>query len=253
MHLHLIFIFEKIVYNKKSGGSMKTLVIVPCFNEQDSIVEVVNSIKKEKLDYIVINDGSTDQTLQVLKKNNINYINLDNNLGIGGVMQTGYKYAFRNNYDIAIQFDGDGQHDSSYLKELIKPIASKEANLVIGSRFVGDKSEFKSTFLRRIGINVLSNLYKVITHKEIKDMTSGFRAADREVMEIFTKNYPYEYPEPVTNLLICNKKIKEIPVKMKKREHGKSSITPLKSMYYMINVILYFIIIILSRGDDYHA
>lgn len=232
---------------------MKVLIIIPCYNEQESIVEVVNNIKKEGLDYIVINDGSTDNSLKILRENNINHINLDNNLGIGGVMQTGYKYALRKGYDIAVQFDGDGQHDSSYIKDLIKPIEDKKANLVIGSRFIGNKSKFKSTILRRMGISILSGLYKIMTHKEIKDMTSGFRAADREVIEIFSKQYPYEYPEPVTNLSISNKVIKEIPVKMKKREHGKSSITPIKSMYYMINVIIYFIIIILSRGDDYNA
>lgn len=126
---------------------MNVLVIIPCYNEEESIEKVVNSIKKEKLDYIVINDGSTDNSLQLLRKKHINHLNLDNNLGIGGVMQTGYKYALKKNYDIAVQFDGDGQHDSSYIKELIKPIENKEANLVIGSRFIGNKSEFKSTFL----------------------------------------------------------------------------------------------------------
>ncbi len=232
---------------------MKVLVIIPCYNEEESILETVNSLKGQAVDYIVINDGSTDNSLKVLKNNHINYINLDNNLGIGGVMQTGYKYALKNNYDIAIQFDGDGQHDASYINKLIAPIQNKEANLVIGSRFIGTDSKFKSTVARRIGINTLSFLYKLITGKQIKDMTSGFRAADKSIIEIFANNYPYEYPEPVTNLYVSNMKIKEVPVKMKKREHGKSSITPLKSIYYMINVILYFFIIILRRKDDYNA
>ena len=235
------------------GGFMKILVIIPCYNEEKNIVNTVNDLKKVNVDYIVINDGSTDNSLKVLRENNINHINLINNVGIGGVMQTGYKYALKNNYDIAIQFDGDGQHDASYIKDLIKPIKEKRANLVVGSRFVWNESEFKSTAVRRLGINILSSLYKIITKKELKDMTSGFRAADKEVIKIFAKNYPSEYPEPVTNLAISKMNIVEVPVKMKERLHGKSSITPFKSIYYMINVIFYFFIIIISRGDDYLA
>lgn len=232
---------------------MKILVIIPCYNEEKNIVNTVNDLKKVKVDYIVINDGSTDNSLKVLQENKIPHINMVNNVGIGGVMQTGYKYALKNNYDIAIQFDGDGQHDASYIKDLIKPIKEKRANLVVGSRFVWNESEFKSTAVRRLGINILSSLYKIITKKELKDMTSGFRAADKEVIKIFAKNYPSEYPEPVTNLAISKMNIVEVPVKMKERLHGKSSITPFKSIYYMINVIFYFFIIIISRGDDYLA
>ena len=232
---------------------MKVLIIIPCYNEEENIVKTITTLKKHKYDYVVINDGSTDNSLEVLKKNKFNYINLPNNLGIGGAVQTGYKYALENNYDIAIQYDGDGQHDANYIKKLIEPIEKGEANLVIGSRFVAEESEFKSTAIRRMGIKLLSFLFKKISGKEVKDMTSGFRAADRSIIEIFARDYPYEYPEPITNLSVSNKKIKEIPVKMKERENGKSSITPFKSIYYMINVIFYFFIIIISRGDDYRA
>lgn len=234
---------------------MKILVIIPCYNEQDNIKKTVESLKNEKVDYIVINDGSTDNSLKVLKENNIEYINLDNNLGIGGVMQTGYKYALRHNYDVAIQFDGDGQHDASYIKKIVEPIKNKNANLVIGSRFVGNESEFKSTAIRRVGINLLSFLLKIMTGKKIKDMTSGFRAADKKVIKRFANNYPYEYPEPVTNLSMARSKCKivEVPVKMNEREHGTSSITSFKSIYYMINVILLFFIELLSIGDDFDA
>ena len=232
---------------------MKILVIIPCYNEEKNIVNTVNDLKKVKVDYIVINDGSTDNSLKILQENKIPHINMVNNVGIGGVMQTGYKYALKNNYDIAIQFDGDGQHDASYIEDLIKPIKEKQANLVVGSRFVWDKSEFKSTVMRRLGINVLSFLYKIITKKELKDMTSGFRAVDKEVIKKFAKNYPSEYPEPVTNLAVSKMNIVEVPVKMKERMHGKSSITAFKSIYYMINVILYFFIILISGGDDYLA
>ena len=232
---------------------MKVLVIIPCYNEEESILTTVKSLEKEKVDYVVIDDGSTDHSLQILKENHLNYIHLDNNLGIGGAIQTGYKYAKKYGYDIAIQMDGDGQHDASYISTLIEPIKKKKANLVIGSRFLEKDPNFKSTFFRRMGISILSTLYKWITGKKIKDMTSGFRAADKSVIELFAMEYPYEYPEPVTNLSIAHKNIVEVPVQMRKREHGKSSITPIKSMYYMLNVMIYFIIIIISRGDDYHA
>ena len=234
---------------------MKTLVIVPCYNEEENILNVVAELKKHKYDYVVINDCSKDNSLKVLMENKINYINLDNNLGIGGVMQAGYKYAYKNNYDIAVQFDGDGQHDASYIKRLITPIKLAEANMVIGSRFIGDESKFKSSKMRRIGIRLLSSLLKMITKKEIKDMTSGFRAVDRKVMKSFVKNYPYEYPEPVTNLQMAKNKcnILEIPVKMNERKFGKSSISKFKSIYYMINVLLLFFTVLISRGDDINA
>ena len=144
---------------------MKVLMIIPAYNEEANILQVCRSLEKydENLDYIVINDASTDNTLKICEENNLNHINLINNLGIGGAVQTGYKYAYQNNYDIAIQFDGDGQHDASYIKDLIKPIKEKRANLVVGSRFVWTESEFKSTAVRRLGINILSFLYKIIT------------------------------------------------------------------------------------------
>ena len=137
---------------------MRILAVIPCYNEEKNIVKTVENIKKEKIDYVVINDGSKDRSLEVLKNNKINHINLNNNVGIGGVMQTGYKYALYNNYDIVVQFDGDGQHDASYINKITKPIIEKKANLVIGSRFVGEESEFKSTKMRRLGINLYKEL-----------------------------------------------------------------------------------------------
>ena len=234
---------------------MKVLIIIPCYNEEKNILKTITYLKKYNYDYVVINDGSTDHSLDVLKNNNINFINLSNNLGIGGAVQTGYKYALEKEYDIAVQFDGDGQHDASYITKLIEPIEKGDANLTIGSRFISDENEsnFKSTALRRLGIKILSKLYKKISNKEIKDMTSGFRASDKNIIKIFAKEYPYEYPEPITNLAVSNMKIMEIPVKMNEREYGKSSITALKSIYYMINVIFYFFIIMISKGDDYCA
>ncbi|MBO6195677.1 MAG: glycosyltransferase family 2 protein [Bacilli bacterium] len=234
----------------------RIILVIPAYNEEESIlktykcVENYNKTAKEKLDVIVINDGSKDKTKEILEKNNIPHINLINNLGIGGAVQTGYKYALENGYDIAIQYDGDGQHDVNYVKDIVKPIENNEVSMVIGSRFVEkDKEGFKSSKARRIGINIISFFIKVKTKKKIYDVTSGFRAIDRSLMELFKNYYPVEYPEPIStvNALKNNFKVSEVPVVMKEREQGKSSISSWKNVYYMINVILS---IILMKGKN---
>ena len=233
----------------------KIILIIPAYNESLNIVKTIkeiekyNKIQKEKIDYIIINDGSKDNTKEILEKNKFNHINLIHNLGIGGAVQTGYKYALDNNYDIAIQFDGDGQHDVNYVDALVKEI-NKGNNLVIGSRFIEEKSKFKSTKTRRMGIKLLSSTIKLCTGKKIYDTTSGFRAADRKVIEKFSKDYPTEYPEPVSNVELIKKgyKISEVPVEMKERENGISSIKAWKAIYYMVNVILSIIITSIRRN-----
>lgn len=234
---------------------MKILLIIPAYNEEDNILKTVNSIinynkkNKSKYDYIVINDGSKDKTEEILDENNINHIDLINNLGIGGAVQTGYKYAYENEYDIAIQYDGDGQHDVSCVKNIIEPIIQKKVNMVIGSRFIDDSiSNFKSTRLRRFGIKIISSIIYFKTKEKIYDVTSGFRAVDKNIIKMFSSYYPVEYPEPISTVEVINKKykIKEISVKMKAREAGVSSISSVKSAYYMINVILS---IILMKGN----
>lgn len=229
----------------------KVLLIIPAYNEEASIVKTIESVLPTGYDYIIINDGSTDQTQRVLKSNLYNHINLFANLGIGGAVQTGYKYAHENNYDIAIQFDADGQHDTSYLKDLIKPIQEGKADLVIGSSFVNKsvKSQ-RSSKIRRFGIRFLSDFIKLFSGKRIHDPTSGFRAANRQVIAKFANNYPQEYPEPVSNfelLKFSQFKVKEVPVKMNKRAAGKSSISAWKTIYAAINVMLSIIIINLRK------
>ena len=224
----------------------KILLIIPAYNEEENILNTYNTIidynKKNKTNYdvIVINDGSRDNTEGVLITNNIPHIKLICNLGIGGAVQTGYKYAFKNGYDIAVQYDGDGQHDVSYVKTITDPIINGECDMVIGSRFVSDSpSTFKSSWFRRLGINLISGVIKLKTGKKVYDTTSGFRAVSRDIIKLFTINYPTEYPEPISTVDTIKQgyKVRELPVKMKEREHGKSSITPFKSAYYMINVI----------------
>lgn len=232
----------------------RTLLIIPAYNEEKSIKGTIASILQYKqYDYIIIDDGSIDDTLSVLQNNNYNHISLLTNLGIGGAVQTGYKYAYKMGYDIAIQFDADGQHDITYIDKLIEPIIKHQANLVIGSCFV-DKSNknHRSSKTRRLGIRFLSNIIKLFSGKRIYDPTSGFRAADRQVIERFAKNYPLEYPEPVSEFELIkstNLKIKEVPVKMNKRTAGKSSISSWKTLYAGINVLLSIIILSLRRSQ----
>jgi len=225
----------------------KILLIIPAYNEEENIlktykmIENYNKKNKTKYDVIVINDGSFDSTEKILTENKINHIQLIHNLGIGGAVQTGYKYAYENNYDIAVQFDGDGQHDVSYIEKIIQPIKEKKADMVIGSRFINkDASQFKSTAARRVGINIISYFIKLKTNTKICDTTSGFRAVNKKIIALFSVSYPTEYPEPISTveMLKYDLKIKEIPVNMKEREGGSSSIHSWKKAYYMINVIL---------------
>lgn len=220
---------------------MKVLVIVPAYNEEESIKKVVNEIKSKNkdVDVIVVNDGSKDNTVKEAKNTEALVVDLPCNLGIGGAVQTGYLYAYNNNYDIAIQIDGDGQHDPSYIKQMVEIIQKKQADMVIGSRFI-EKTGYKQTFMRKLGNNVLSFIIRILTGKKIYDTTSGYRASNREIIKRFANSYPFDYPEPDTNLqLIVSKKvIKEIPVEMRQRTTGKSFASPLKSVQYMIKVSL---------------
>lgn len=226
---------------------MKTLLIIPAYNEEENILNTVNSIKEynENLEFVVINDGSDDNTLKILEDNNINHVNLIDNLGIGGAVQTGYKYAFENNYDIAIQFDGDGQHDVRYVKNICEAIIAGEADMCIGSRYL-DKttSEFKSTLMRRFGKNIISFIIKLFCRKKITDPTSGFRAVNKEIIEIFANDYPSDYPEPesVATILRSGYRVSEVPVNMKERANGKSFVNIGTSILYMVKVNLAIIL-----------
>ena len=234
----------------------KVLMIIPAYNEEKSILDVVKEMKKVKcddvlIDYIIINDGSRDKTREICIQNDLNFIDLPCNLGIGGAVQTGYKYAFYKEYDIAIQFDGDNQHDGAFIPYLIQEI-NKGNDMVIGSRFVSDLSEFKSSALRRFGINILSGIIKVCTGVKVYDVTSGYRACNKKLIEYFAYKYPVDYPEPDTLVQVLKKgmKVLEIPVKMRERKEGKSSINGFKSAYYMIKVTLAIIIAAISTRSD---
>ena len=226
---------------------MKVLVIVPCYNEEKSISAVIEGIRHyikqydgpSKIDYIVINDCSTDKTLSVLQEQGLNHLNLPVNLGIGGSVQAGYLYACEKGYDMVIQHDGDGQHDAGYFEDVIKPIQEGIADIVIGSRFI-EREGFQSTGLRRVGIHTLSGIIKLCTGKKIYDVTSGYRGINKKYIAIFSKRYAQDYPEPesIVEAVRVGARVLEVPVVMRERKEGKSSINALKSVHYMVKVSL---------------
>ena len=223
----------------------KILIIVPAYNEEEAIEKTVKKIRDSKFncDILIVNDGSTDHTLTKAQNTDAIVLDLPYNLGIGGAVQTGYRYALKNEYDIAIQVDGDGQHNPKYIAQMCELIENNKCDMVIGSRFI-NKTNYKQTFFRMLGIKITSGIIKCITKQRIYDTTSGFRAVNKQIIEYFASDYPYDYPEPVTNMQMILKKmkIKEIPVEMNKRETGVSSISPMKSISYMLKVTLSLII-----------
>ncbi len=224
---------------------MKKLIIIPAYNESESIEKTVEDIKKNApdFDYVIINDCSTDNTLDILKKNGYNYVSLPINLGIGGAVQTGYMYAEKFGYDVAVQVDGDGQHDPAFLSVMADYLAEHNLDMVIGSRFI-EKKGFQSSKIRRVGIVYFTGLIKLLTGKKITDPTSGLRMAGKNVIKLFAQNYPKDYPEPETAVTALNNgmKIEEIPVVMRERQGGVSSINPTKSVYYMVKVTIAIVI-----------
>lgn len=224
---------------------MKKLIIIPAYNETENIVRTIENIKTNApdFDYVIINDCSTDDTLKKCLEHKYNVVSLPVNLGIGGAVQTGYLYGVRNGYDIAVQVDGDGQHDAAFLHKMAEHLEKTGADMVIGSRFI-EKKGFQSTGARRAGIKYFTGLIRLLTGVVVTDPTSGLRMVNRKVMEQFAKNYPKDYPEPETavTVLMENLKISEIPVIMRAREGGVSSISMKKSIYYMIKVSIAIVI-----------
>lgn len=225
--------------------------MIPAFNEEKNIERVVKDLEEHypQYDYVVINDCSTDHTLEILERNHFNYVSLPHNLGIGGAVQTGYMYAREKGYDIAIQLDGDGQHDPAYIKDVIRPIENQEADYVIGSRFINHEG-FQSSSTRRMGINLLSGWINLLCGKKVYDVTSGFRAVNRACILRFASEYPQDYPEPkaIIDAVLHGVRLTEVPVVMRERLGGESSITPWKGVYYMIKVTLDILLSRISEG-----
>ena len=211
----------------------KVLVIIPCYNEEDNIVNTVENLRAEcpEVDFLVVNDCSTDSSAELLRRHHYPFLDLPVNLGIGGNVQCGYLYAVRNGYDVAVQMDGDGQHDPAYLMEIVQPVLDGECDMCIGSRFV-KKEGFQTSFMRRVGIRFLSGLIFLLSGHRVLDVTSGFRATNARMTAYFARHYAIDYPEPEA----------AAPVIMRERQGGVSSIHSFKSVYYMIKVSLALII-----------
>ena len=229
----------------------RILLIIPAYNEAQNIDYVIQNIIRNypQYDYVIVNDGSTDNTYDICKQRGYNVLDLSVNLGIGGAVQAGYLYAKRNHYDIAVQIDGDGQHDVAYVKDVIEPVLQGRADVVVGSRFV-KKEGFQTTSSRRMGISLLSLFIKICTGKRIYDVTSGFRAANSKFIDVYGMDYPRDYPEPeaLVIAMVYGGTVCEVPVVMKERRGGTSSINLKRSIYYMIKVSLAIFVRRLSYG-----
>lgn len=240
-----------MTFKENKLKSSELLIIIPAYNESGNIEKTIQMIRSKtpEFDYVIINDCSTDDTLRICRSNGFNVIDLPINLGIGGAVQTGYQYADQQGYQYAVQVDGDGQHNPEYIKEMLERIKTDQVDMVIGSRFIENQG-FQSSFARRIGITFFEKLIRLLTGKKITDPTSGLRLVNRSVIAIFAKHYPSDYPEPETivSLLESGFKVEEIPVLMNEREHGNSSITLSKSVYYMIKVSAAILISKISGG-----
>jgi glycosyltransferase involved in cell wall biosynthesis len=237
-------------------GTSNILLIIPCFNEERNIEALFNKIKSItipgcKIQPLFINDASSDGTLDKFKQLNLSFLDNPVNLGIGGTVQLGFIYGFENNFDIAIQMDGDGQHPPAEGHKLITPVIKGDADVVIGSRFLGNEG-FRSTFMRRFGIKIFLVLNRFLAGSDIKDTTSGFRCYNRKAMEKLVEYYPDEYPEPEAIVYLANKNMRiiEVPVVMNERQAGISSIRRLSSVYYMAKVTLNILFLHLRMKNE---
>ena len=227
----------------------KVLVLIPCYNEEANIVDTVERLRAAcpEVDFLVINDCSTDASAAILQSHGYPFLDLPVNLGIGGGVQCGYRYAVEHGYDVTVQMDGDGQHDPAFLRQVVAPVAAGELDMCIGSRFI-TKEGFQTSFMRRMGIRFLSALLRLLAGCKVRDVTSGYRACGKALSARFAQQYAQDYPEPEAILrAVCEGyKVGEVPVVMAERQGGVSSINALKSVYYMIKVSLSLVILRLS-------
>lgn len=230
----------------------KILVIVPAYNEEKNISRVISDLTNcgLSLDIVVINDGSIDKTEESARKKDCKVISLPFNLGIGGAVQTGFKYAYENDYDFAIQFDGDGQHLASEIGTLLENVINEACDVAIGSRFLNNNG-YRAPLARRLGIKIFSFINTLIIRQRITDNTSGFRAYNRKAIKFLSQNYTIDYPEVEAIILLHKNQFRmlEVPVRMQHRQFGDSSINTLKSIYYMIKVILSVLIGVFRKRE----
>ena len=222
-------------------AELRRLAVVPALNEEATIGLVIDEIRAfdQGFDVVVVDDGSTDRTAGIAADRGAYVVRLPFNLGIGGAVQTGYRFAFEHSYDIAVQIDGDGQHDPSQLPAILGPVLAGEADLCVGSRFAGGRG-YRSSFTRRVGIRLFARVVSAVVRQKVTDTTSGFRAVNRKGIALFAADYPHDYPEVEATVMCVKHKLtlREVPVEMRERGGGASSITALRSIYYMTKVLL---------------
>jgi glycosyltransferase involved in cell wall biosynthesis len=220
---------------------LRVLAVVPAFNEGDAIGGVVSELRRVRpaVEVLVVDDGSSDATAKSAENAGARVLRLPVNLGIGGAVQTGFRYAARHGYDAVVQVDGDGQHIPSEIPSLLEEMSRTGADVVIGSRFL-DVRGYTTSPVRRIGTRVFSAVNSLVLGRRISDNTSGFRAYSANAVRFLSENYPQDYPEPESVILLGRNgfSIREVPVRMREREHGQSSISALRSVYYMVKVLL---------------
>ncbi len=223
-------------------GISDVLVIIPAYNEEPNITSVIADLRSIdcSLDILVVNDGSHDRTSAVARSQGVPVLDLPKNLGIGGAVQSGFKYADRLDYPVAIQFDGDGQHIASEIPKLLAVMREQKANVVIGSRFMGWSEGYRSTFIRRFGIHLFDAVNSILIGQRVTDNTSGFRAYDSRAIYFLARHYPVDYPEPEAVILLGKNgfRLAEVSISMRERQSGSSSISGLNGIYYMVKVLL---------------
>jgi glycosyltransferase involved in cell wall biosynthesis len=228
----------------------RILVIIPAYNEEASLGKVLDQVREAApfANIVVVNDGSADSTPLIAAQKDTYVLNLPYNLGIGSAMQCGFMFARSRGYDVAVQVDGDGQHDPSEIHDLLRTLSETGLDVVIGSRYIEARG-YITPWLRRAGIVVLSAIISLITRQRVTDPTSGFRALNRRAIVFCANNYPFDYPEPESVVLFRRAGLRfgEIPVTMNARYGGQSSITPLRGWYYMVKVILAILIGLLRQ------
>ncbi|MBV8065370.1 MAG: glycosyltransferase family 2 protein [Actinobacteria bacterium] len=223
-------------------SELRRVAIVPALNEEHTVPRVIDELRAfdPGMDIVVVDDGSVDRTTAVAQAKGARVLRLPFNLGIGGAVQTGFRYAFEHGYDVAVRVDGDGQHDPSQLDRVLGPVLRGEADIVVGSRFAGDVDGYRSSRTRRVGIRLLALMVSRIVGQRVTDTTSGFQALDREAIALFARDYPHDYPEVEATIMVFRHRLRlrEVPVTMRERGGGRSSITALRSIYYMVKVSL---------------
>jgi glycosyltransferase involved in cell wall biosynthesis len=221
---------------------LRRVAIVPALNEEHSIGRVIDELRAfdPGLDVLVVDDGSGDGTARVAAARGARVLRLPFNLGIGGAVQTGFRFAFEQDYDLTVRVDGDGQHDPSQLARVLEPVLRGDADIAVGSRFAADTAGYRSSRSRRVGIRLLAWIVSRIVGQRVTDTTSGFQAANRAAIALFARDYPHDYPEVEATVMVFRHRLRllEVPVEMRERGGGRSSITALRSVYYMVKVLL---------------